>query len=86
MGDLRWVHLNVSAPKDTDSSASAYSRLVDGVLGTKYILYCHKHWDTGAPDEWIITKGVDKTIFPSQSEAKSYAEATYTLEEASHGD
>lgn len=80
MGDLKWVHYKASF----EAGGGAHARLVDGDLGTKYFLRCDKHWDTGAPDEWAITKGVDKVSFLSQSEAKSYAEATYTLEEASH--
>lgn len=81
MSELKWVYYKTLPGVEY----TAHARLIDGDLGTKYFLRCDKHWDTGAPDEWIITKGVAKTIFSSQSEAKSYAEATYTLEEASHG-
>lgn len=81
MSELKWV-LYKNLP---DVADVGHARLVDGDLGTKYFLRCDKHWDTGAPDEWIITKGAARTSFPSQSEAKSYAEATYTLEKASHG-
>lgn len=52
--------------------------------GTGWGLYCDRHWDTGAPDEWIVTNRnmTIRTSFPTKAEAMAYAEVTYALENA----
>lgn len=48
---------------------------------TGWGLYCNRHWDTGAPDEWIVRCTPTGTgSFPTKAEAMAYAEVTYGLQ------
>ena len=48
---------------------------------TDWELHCDRHWDTGAPDEWIASCAPKKIniSFPTKAEAMTYAEVTYAL-------
>lgn len=49
---------------------------------TDWELHCDRHWDTGAPDEWIASCAPKKisTSFPTKAEAMAFAEVTYGLQ------
>ena len=54
----------------------------DESVQTDWELHCDRHWDTGAPDEWIASCAPMKinASFPTKAEAMAYAEVTYGLQ------
>jgi hypothetical protein len=53
-------------------------------FGTGFMVFCDKHWGTGAPDEWIVMEKDKGTIgsFPTKSDAMTFAETTYEIQAA----
>ncbi len=53
----------------------------ENVRDTGWRLKCDRHWDTGAPDEWLAVrlKPMHMASFETAAEARTYAEVTYEL-------